>query len=202
MVDNDGWSPLWLAAKNGHLSIVQYLHQEGADKDKVDEEGWSPLHVAAMEGHLTVVQYLCEIDASVRKLTIAQESPLWVAVQFDRLEVVQYLCEHGVSNLDEADHLGRTALYIAVLMNRTQIVSLLLYYNASMNLRSASGQLPTDIANSVEMKQIINDEEKRRRDHGFKRSVIPVPVKEADEITDRNDDEEGDESEVSSDEEE
>ena len=51
--DNDGFSPLIWAARNGHLMVVQLLEQ-GMDKDKADNNGCSPLFAAAQFGHLDV----------------------------------------------------------------------------------------------------------------------------------------------------
>jgi ankyrin repeat protein len=47
-----------LAADNGHLPVVQYLCEQGADKEARDYRGKTPLHLAASKGHLPVVQYL------------------------------------------------------------------------------------------------------------------------------------------------
>ena len=33
----DGTTPVWTASKNGHLDVVQYLHQAGADINLADE---------------------------------------------------------------------------------------------------------------------------------------------------------------------
>ena len=53
-----GWTSLHRAASNGHLPVVQYLYEQGADKEASDGSGRTPLHWAASHGHLPVVQYL------------------------------------------------------------------------------------------------------------------------------------------------
>ena len=53
-----GYTPLHWAADNGHLPVVQYLCEQGADKEAMDDIGRTPLHMAAQRGHLPVVQYL------------------------------------------------------------------------------------------------------------------------------------------------
>ena len=53
-------TPLHLAAVNGHLDVVQYLVEQGANKEATDDCNKTPLFVAAKGGHLEVVQYLVE----------------------------------------------------------------------------------------------------------------------------------------------
>ena len=38
-----------MAAQNGHLSMVQYLLEHGADMEKLDDYGLTPMDVAATE---------------------------------------------------------------------------------------------------------------------------------------------------------
>ena len=37
--ESDGVSPLYIAAQNGHLTVVQYLVEQGADKDRAENDG-------------------------------------------------------------------------------------------------------------------------------------------------------------------
>ena len=57
------WTPLLRAAWNSHLPVVQYMCEQGADKEVWGNNGRTPLHLAAYEGHLPVVQYLPEQGA-------------------------------------------------------------------------------------------------------------------------------------------
>jgi len=53
-------SPLHYAAKNGHLSVVEYLVNQKADINTLASgcASGTPLHYAAENDHLSVVQYL------------------------------------------------------------------------------------------------------------------------------------------------
>ena len=47
-----------MAAKLGHLSLVDQLNKKGLNVDVVDSQGATPLHHAAAYDHFGVVKYL------------------------------------------------------------------------------------------------------------------------------------------------
>jgi len=53
----DDWTPLHLAAEKGHLPVMQYLCEQGADKEARPGTGKTPLHVTAEDCRLSMVQY-------------------------------------------------------------------------------------------------------------------------------------------------
>ena len=62
--DPSGRTPLHLAARRGHCSIVTMLLAAGADARAVTLTGLTPLHLGAMNGHLSIVYSLLESDDS------------------------------------------------------------------------------------------------------------------------------------------
>jgi len=52
------WSPLHIAAVDGHLSVAQLLVDAGADVDKLDSSGWTAKEHAALRGHLAIARLL------------------------------------------------------------------------------------------------------------------------------------------------
>ena len=90
-----GTTPLFAASENGHLAIVQYLVEQGANKDKADKHNQTPLFAAAEMGHLAVVQYLVEQGADKQKADCDGVTPLQIALSVGRKEVAEYLLSAG-----------------------------------------------------------------------------------------------------------
>ena len=108
--------------------------------------------------------------------------------------MVQCLLEHGVDvNKAATDHY-LTPLHIAVEEGHIDVAVCLMEHGmADLNARTRYGQRPMDFARNEDMKEVIVNEEKRRRDHGFKRSMISsYPTTDAEEESNDNDDEDSD----------
>ena len=65
-VENNGASPLLVAAAYGHLAVVELLVVEkGDDVNKVTNSDLTPLHVATTEGRADVISFLMNRGASL-----------------------------------------------------------------------------------------------------------------------------------------
>ena len=102
-------------------------------------------------------------------------TPLTAASENGHTEVVVALAEAGadVNQIREVD--GYTLLHLASQRGRAAMVSTLMMCNASLTVKNRQGQLPIDVADNDEIRQLINDEMTARFDHGLKRAVIPPP---------------------------
>jgi hypothetical protein len=68
--DQEGFSPLWVAAKEGNMAIVKCLVKElGADIDSVDRHGSTPLIAASARKHAGVIKWLIKAGANTQAST-------------------------------------------------------------------------------------------------------------------------------------
>ncbi|MBC6439818.1 MAG: ankyrin repeat domain-containing protein [Rhodospirillales bacterium] len=63
--DEDGWTPLHVAARDGTAESVQALIDAGADTEARTDNGATPLHVAAGHGTAETVKALIDAGADI-----------------------------------------------------------------------------------------------------------------------------------------
>lgn len=56
-----GWTPLFIACVDGHVSMVRLLIEHGANADRPDNEGWTCREHAALRGHMDIIEELAKI---------------------------------------------------------------------------------------------------------------------------------------------
>ncbi|PEY32835.1 hypothetical protein CN354_20535 [Bacillus cereus] len=87
---------LHVAAKKGHLEVVEYLINKGID---IEARGGtfdaSALNLAAGEGHWEIVKYLIEAGAEL-DVSLAKRNPLFGAIYGGYKEVAEFLVEKGI----------------------------------------------------------------------------------------------------------
>lgn len=113
-----------LAAGAGHLDVVEFLNNNGANVD-VGYEG-NPLLDAASAGHLQVVQYLEQQGANMQA-THAGNTALHLACRHGRLEVVRYLLTLKACqpHLHMPDLEGKTPIMMAAVDGHLEVYQLL-----------------------------------------------------------------------------
>ena len=134
-------TPLHIAARQGHLNIVQYLVEETkSDPACVDDVGRTPLYLAVWNGRVKTVQYLASIFKS-EQLTIttrekdvlddgspvaAGKTPLHAACLLGHYDIVCYLVEKCHYSITCSDVMGNLPLHSASAGGKFQIIKYLI----------------------------------------------------------------------------
>lgn len=88
-VNESHWTPIHLAAFDGHTSTVCALRDHGADLDAQDRFLMTPLHGAAGYGQLGAVLVLLDAGASTKILNLDGQTPFQVAMEDEIIAAFQ-----------------------------------------------------------------------------------------------------------------
>ena len=101
--DKDSWTPLSLAALEGHKEVVEFLIAKGVDVNTKDEEGRTPLHLATREDYKEVAELLIVKGADVNAENVDGDTPLDLADG----ETADLLRKHGGKTGEELKAEGK-----------------------------------------------------------------------------------------------
>lgn len=91
------WTPLSVAARNGHKGIVELLVQmDNVNINSLSEDGRSPIFLAAGNGHEDIVTLLIDAGADPRLTCQDGDTALSIAERYGNKGVVQILERSGV----------------------------------------------------------------------------------------------------------
>lgn len=137
-------SPLHIAAKNGHLHLVEFLLSKNAQVDARDKLLKTPLHYACEIGNSFVVKLLMENNADPEERDNCGRTALHYAVYSGKSEILALLTQHNSDIVKLKDHAGRTALHHAVFMESHQvlIIQKLIQYGADVNALDMEKRTP------------------------------------------------------------
>ena len=94
--DDNGMTPLLVAALSGHREIAALLLDHGADREARDSAGGAtPLYQAAAWGRTGVVELLIGRGADVNARNHAGRTPLGAALAGGSADAARILREHG-----------------------------------------------------------------------------------------------------------
>lgn len=93
--EDDGLTPLHLAAVNCHTNVVLLLLDKGANINVTAKDNATPLHLAAQEGCVDVVTVLLERSADVNPRDNQGRTPLVRAEQWHQDGTARILKQHG-----------------------------------------------------------------------------------------------------------
>ncbi|XP_044766603.1 ankyrin-3-like isoform X5 [Coccinella septempunctata] len=121
----NGLNALHLAAKDGHIEIVQELLKRGAIVDAATKKGNTALHIASLAGQEEVVKILVQNGASLNVQSQNGFTPLYMAAQENHDGCVKFLLSKG-ANQALATEDGFTPLAVAMQQGHDKVVAVLL----------------------------------------------------------------------------
>lgn len=140
-LDDEGSSPLHLAATGGRLTAMEILFASGADVSVGNDAGNSPLHLAASYGRTQAVSMLLGKGADKDAARHDGETAMMCAARGRCLAVVEILIDAG-ANVNIRSAAGRSALHHAAGDGNNEIVGALLRNGADKDVRTNSGSTP------------------------------------------------------------
>ena len=124
-VDQEGRSPLALAAASASVGCVSLLLDAGFKPEVCSTIGDTPLHAAAQRGRLEAIRLLLEARAAVDVQNQAGITPLYAASFGGHVECVAALCDAAASVIARRPD-GSTPVHIACKQGHAPVLKVLL----------------------------------------------------------------------------
>jgi len=149
--NEDGYTPLHLAAINGNLTVTQVLLAAGANKNAQASEKkrrWMPIHYAAQFGHVEIIKALINAGVDKEVKTGFGLTPLIVGAEFGHASVVQLMLSFNADKNVQtiSDNHKMTALHYAVVGNFVDVAVLLLNAKINKEAEMTSGMTALEFA--------------------------------------------------------
>jgi ankyrin repeat protein len=93
--DNEGFTPLSIAAMRGHNSVIDALARAGHSIDAPSFKGATPLLLAAQEGRLFTLKRLLHLGANIKSHDMSGASALTVSARAGHTNIAKALLDAG-----------------------------------------------------------------------------------------------------------
>ena len=136
-----GATPLYIAAKEGHVAVAKVLLDNGAAIDAKADDAGAPLSIAARNGHLEMVKLLLEQGAAVDGADASGSTPLYFAAKEGHAAVVALLLDRGAA-IEGTRNDRSTPLAVAAQHAQLNVVQVLLEKGAVVDAKTRDGFTP------------------------------------------------------------
>lgn len=143
---SDGSTPTHLAARKGHLELIQLLIKYGADVSMANDSGNTPLHDAAYSGNEETVRLLIKQEAKHSIISDDCFAAMYNnACSGGIVEIVRFLA-HDKSGLEMEVDGGWSPFQLAFRQRRADSVQLLLDAGTTLAAKTTQGRTPLHAA--------------------------------------------------------
>lgn len=166
--DNDGNTPLHIAASRGYLKVTRILLERNAEVNIRDDDGSTPLLKASASGHHDVVQLLLDNDADADVRDNNGNTALHLAaaggvfgVDLSRMaKLFAPVAEDNTRKYEESVTIRRTSdsnSWGELWGNggSPEVVRLLLDHGMDVQVRNVKGKTASEVARGPRRKQIV-----------------------------------------------
>ena len=131
----DVCTPLFAATAAGHLEVVKYLINQGANIDKLSLDQANPTYIAAQQGHHLVVRELLAYNSNPNPPFSGGYTSTYIAAANNHPAVLRELCIYPHKfRVNDLSPDGSTPLYIASRNGYLECIQILLNYGADPNI--------------------------------------------------------------------
>lgn len=137
--DND-WTPLMVACRRGHQSVVTVLLEHSASVNASSRSGKTPLMLAAFEGHSSIAKALIKAGAELDVQDETGQTALIRATSAGNAYIAETLIRARANVNLRDSHDGMNALQWAAQTGPSSVVELLIKWGAEVNVTNHNGQ--------------------------------------------------------------
>ncbi len=174
--DSNGWTPLMHGALRGFKEIVELFCRKGAN---LNVQSFLTKNTAAsfatIHNNASCLKILITHGADISLKNYSGETPLDIATKQKHSDCTQVLKDHSLlkavelrilggviaaigsgADINQTDSSGRTPLMHAVMQGSENIVKILCWNNAKLNLKTTSGETVLDLAMREEKQECVD----------------------------------------------
>ncbi|XP_030411332.1 kinase D-interacting substrate of 220 kDa isoform X5 [Gopherus evgoodei] len=140
--NENGQTPLMLAAEQGNLEIVQELLKKGANCNLEDADNWTALISAAKEGYVDIVEALLNCNVNLEHRDMGGWTALMWASYKGCTKVAELLLQKGANPNVTGQQYSIYPIIWAAGRGHSDIVHLLLQHGAKVNCSDKYGTTP------------------------------------------------------------
>ena len=140
-----GETPITASCTHGHLDMVNWLLDQGANAQQPNARSFTPLLCAVDSGKWEVADLLLSIGAQIEQIDKYGRTPLMIAAYKGHIGVVEMLLSKGAS-VESVDKEGLTALCWGCLKGHLHIIQRLQENGSDLHHTDRCGRSPLQLA--------------------------------------------------------
>jgi len=170
---SDGFTPVMLAASQGHVTIIAVLAAQHVDLNQTTSKGKTALHLAVEKNQLEVVKALVLSGAAVDLEDNDGNTPLHLAAKRNKRKIFDFLIAHGASK-EKVNNAGNTPFSPG--FSGGDVLNASTALNSMLNkIAGLAGRLPAADAQAV-LERLKQDLEKSYHKSSFSGLYSGLPA--------------------------